>query len=402
MNYMSERQHILESAKKVERWVEAHDYKGYEPFDGLSSFIRPLTFGSLALDRILMQVVRQSPVNLRPLLGIKPLESTIGRGYMAWGYLAMIRATSDREYKRKARQCLDWLMENSSPGYDNFSWGKHFDFASRGGRYPKFEPITVWTSLIGMAFLEGYETLREQRYLAVARSVCRWILGLPRAESDAGTCLSYTGSGQPSSILNHNMLAAALLARTTKHARNRDFFRLARSVMAYSCSRQLPSGAWYYGEEPRFHWIDNFHTGYKLDSLKWYIESTGDQEFEGNLRRGLRFYIGHFFEDSGRPKYYHDRTYPVDSQCMSQSIDTLVNFAHRDVSALALALKVAKWSIENMQDRAGFFYYRQYPSIKARTPMLHWAQATMYRALSSLLCAIGVDEKINQGGGIGP
>ena len=37
-----------------------------------------------------------------------------------------------------------------------------------------------------------------------------------------------------------------------------------------------------------------------------------------------------------------------------------------------------------MQDSAGFFYYRQYPLIKARTPMLHWGQATMFKGLAEL------------------
>ena len=59
---------------KVEKWVEDHNYKGYEPFDGLSSIFRPLTFGNLLLDRLLLQLVRQSPINLRPILGVKPRE----------------------------------------------------------------------------------------------------------------------------------------------------------------------------------------------------------------------------------------------------------------------------------------------------------------------------------------
>ncbi len=376
---------IFQSLKKVEKWVEDHDYKGYEPFDGLSSFLRPLTFGNLFLDRILMQLVRQSPFNLRPLLGIKPLDSTIGRGYMAWGYLIMLKTTGAEEYEYRARNCLEWLIENRSPGYEEFCWGKHFDFASRGGSYPKFEPITVWSCLIGMAFLEAYEVLGENKYLGIAESICRWIMNLGRNETDTGICLSYTGSRDISTIHNHSMLAAAVLARTGKYTNKAEYFDLARSAMEYSCSRQLANGGWYYGEDEMFHWIDNFHTGYNLDSIKYYIESTEDKIYENNLRQGLEFYISHFFEESGRPKYYYDRTYPVDSQCIAQSIDTLANFAHIDQSALILSLKVARWAIENMQDEEGFFYYRQYPLITAKTPMLHWAQATTYRALALLL-----------------
>ena len=92
---------LTRSILKLERWVEDHDYRGYEPFDGLSSFVRPLTFGNLFLDRLLMQLVRQSPVNLRPLLGIKPLDSTIGRGYMAWGYLQRLKITGETIAKLK-------------------------------------------------------------------------------------------------------------------------------------------------------------------------------------------------------------------------------------------------------------------------------------------------------------
>ena len=52
---------LLTSANSVEKWVEDHDYKGYEPFDGLSSRFRPLTFGNLLLDRVLLQLIRQAP-----------------------------------------------------------------------------------------------------------------------------------------------------------------------------------------------------------------------------------------------------------------------------------------------------------------------------------------------------
>jgi hypothetical protein len=41
-----------------------------------------------------------------------------------------------------------------------------------------------------------------------------------------------------------------------------------------------------------------------------------------------------------------------------------------------------------MQDTDGHFYYRLYPIMKARTPMLHWAQATIFRGLAVLLARL--------------
>lgn len=384
----SEMEIIRNSIIKLEKWVEDHHFKAYEPFDGLSSSFRPLTIGNLLLDRLLLQLIRQSPINLRPLLGVKPLESTKGRGYMAAGYLIMLKTTGNREYAEKATNCLEWLIENKSPKFKEYSWANHFDFASRGGRYSKNESIIVWTSLIGQTFLDAYAMLVEERYLKIAVSVCDWIMNLPRERTHQGTCLSYLACA-PSSIHNSNMLGAAMLARTAKLSGNQNYLQVAREAMEYSCSRQLSNGAWYYGEQENNHWIDNFHTGYNLDSLKCYMENTGDTTYKKELLLGYEFYVGTFFEANGRAKYYHDRVYPIDSQCISQSIETLAHFSDIDENALPRALKVATWAIDNMQDKDGHFYYRQYPfSVKAKTPMLHWAQATTYKALTLLLSKI--------------
>ncbi len=376
---------LEESIKKVEKWVEDHDYKGYDPADGLTSYLRPLTFGNLFLDRLLLQLVQRSPINLRPLLGVKPLVSFIGRGYMARGYLTMFKATGDDNYRLKAIASLEWLKENKAPGYDQYCWGKLFDFASRSGFYGAGEPILIWTVLIGHAFLEAYEALHDSSYLEVAESICAWIMKLPRNVTDTGFCIGYHNEDTNGTIHNSNMAGAAILARTAKHTGNQEYLAVAEGAMAFSCSRQLANGAWLYGEAPNNHWIDNFHTGYNLDALKCYVESTNDRTYDDNLRKGFNFFRNNFFEPGGRPKYYHNRAYPIDSQCASQAIESLANFSDYDESSLGLGLVVARWTIENMQDRAGYFYFRQYPFVTLKVPMIHWAQATTYRALALLM-----------------
>ena len=303
---------IQASLLKLEKWVESHNYMAYEPFDGLSSVFRPLTFGNLFLDRLLLQLIRQSPINLRPLFGVKPLPSTKGRGYMAWGYLTMFKKTGDETYKIRALENLEWLMKHKSPKFKQYSWANHFGFASRGGRYEKHESIIVWTSLIGQAFLDAYEMFGEKRYLDVSLSICEWILTLPVVKTETGTCLGYLALAQ-SVVHNSNMLGAAMLSRVGKLTNNENFMRVAKDAMLFSCSRQNHDGGWYYGDHPMYHWIDNFHTGYNLDSLKCYLENTGDKDFEDNLKNGFKFFKNNFFEDNGRPKYYHSRPYPIDS-----------------------------------------------------------------------------------------
>ena len=374
---------IRQSIIQVGKWVEDHNYRGYEYSDGLSSPLKALTFGNLFLERCLLQLVRLSPVNIRPLVGVKPLDSTKGRGYMAWGYLTMFRLTKDPTYEEKTRGCLQWLDENKAKNYEGHSWGNHFEFSSRSGRTPKLEPIIVWTSLIGQAYLDGYELLGEERYLEVAKSICRWILALPRERTDHGTCLSYVAYAQ-STVHNSNMLGAAMLARTGRITGAKELAETAAEAMEYSCTRQLPDGAWYYGEDPKYHWVDNFHTGYNLDSLKCYLENTNDTRFDKNLRRGFEYYMKEFFESDGTPRYYNNKKFPVDIQCAAQAITTLANFSDAYPEALDISLKVANWTIDNMQDKKGYFYYRVMPWGKMKVPLLHWGQATMYRGLTLL------------------
>ena len=160
---------------------------------------------------------------------------------------------------------------------------------------------------------------------------------------------------------------------------------MAQHAMTYTCSRQRDDGSWYYAEEPKYHWVDNFHTGYNLSALKSYRDAAKDDSFDDCMEKGLQFYKSRFFENDGRPKYFHDSTYPVDIQCAAQSIDTLATLAETDPECLVLSTKVADWTIDNMQAIDGHFFYRDLGWRKVRTPMLHWGQGTMVKALAVLL-----------------
>jgi len=155
--------------------------------------------------------------------------------------------------------------------------------------------------------------------------------------------------------------------------------------LRYTARLQRADHSWLYGEAENLHWVDNFHTAYVLDSFKYYSDATGDREFENNLSAGYKYWKSTFFLDDGTPRYYNRKTLPLDIQCCSQAIDTLVFFADRDPEAPALAMKIARWTIEHMQDSTGYFYYRRYSRwLVNRTPTLHWGQATMLSALAGL------------------
>lgn len=375
---------VEQSLARAISWVLDHEYCGYEPADGNLSPLFRLTGGRIWPMRILQQVVLRTPFNVRPLLGIAPHGSAIGRGYMAWGLLLLYRLNGDDAIRRNATDCLEWLIVHRAKQSAEFCWGDPYEYATRGGRRPYGEPLLIWSSLIGLAFLDAYETLRDERFLSVAKSIGRWVLSLPQEQTPTGSCLSYVAYRQ-SSIHNSNVMGGAFLSRLSSFTQNKTLLRVARAAMRYTCERQRTDGSWHYAEEPKYHWIDSFHTGYNLSALKVYRDATKDESFDRCIETGLRFYKSHFFETDGCPKYFHDKLYPIDIQCAAQAIDTLASYGEYDSDCMELAKKVAIWTSDNMQGEDGHFYYRDVGWKKVTTPMLHWGQGTMIKALSTLM-----------------
>ena len=378
---------IFQSIRQLSGWLERNDYRGYDTFDGLSArFVRGLTFETKLLRTVLQQGVRRFPINLRPLLGIPQNHSSKGMGFLAKGFMRLHHATGDDAWAEKAIYALQWLMENKSKGYSGACWGNHFDYQSRSFYLPKGVPTIVWTSHIGHAFLDAYEYFKKEQYLEVATSACEHIVhDLERIEEDDSICFSYIPIQLTGPCHNANTLGASLLARTSSFTRNTLYRELAERSIRFTANHQRSDSSWYYGVPSNMHWIDNFHTAYVLDCFKYYQMSTGNGCFQEHMNKGYEYWKRTFFLEDGTPKYYDHKTLPIDIQCASQAIDTLVFFNNSDPDNLALALKIARWTIDNMQDSDGHFYYRRYsPWVVNKTATLHWGQTTMLCALAGL------------------
>jgi hypothetical protein len=309
--------------------------------------------------------------------------------FIARGFMRLHSATDDLAWGSKAKLALEWLIENRSSGYSGACWGNHFDYQSRSSYIPAGTPTIVWTALIGHVFLDAYVHFNERRFLDVAVSACDHIMiDLEKFSDGDDLCLSYHPNA-PHKVHNANTLGASLLARTNSFSPHNEYLAIANKAFQFTAKYQRPDGSWYYGEAANLHWVDNFHTAYVLDCFKYFADVTKESRFDELLRKGYEYWKGTFFLMDGTPKYYNYKTLPLDIQCSSQAIDTLVFFRDRDPSSLELAAKVARWTIANMQDRTGHFYYRRYsPWVVNKTPTLHWGQATMLSALAGLYQAM--------------
>ena len=223
-------------------------------------------------------------------------------------------------------------------------------------------------------------------YYEAATSAATYISDeLYYTNGDSVASFSYPLPASKSKVHNANFLAAALLCRVCHYTENDKLLRPALEVARYSAGRQKDDGSWVYGELPSQHWIDNFHTGYNLNALRMIQRYSGVSEFEPHLRRGFEFYRKHFFREDGAVRYFHNGTYPIDVHCIAQSLLTLLEFQHLYPSNVELIHSVYDWTMKNMWDERGFFYYRVLRTVKIRTPYMRWSQAWMLVALTTLL-----------------
>ena len=75
--------------------------------------------------------------------------------------------------------------------------------------------------------------------------------------------------------------------------------------------------------------------------------------------------------------------YPIDIHSPAQFIVTLTK-TEKLKENLLLADKVLNWTIKNMQDKEGYFYYQSRKYYKNKISYMRWSNAWMYAGLSNL------------------
>lgn len=387
---------LNDSLQRLLSYCENKDWKGYDPYDGLNTPWRKVLPLKGKISRILLiQFLKRFPLNVRKLFLIKEDYNPKGLGLCLSAAARLYEHCGEEGYKKLAYRFIDLLFKRQSRGYSGMCWGYNFDWQSKAFFLPKYTPTVVATSFVANAFWDAYEVFKEEQFLKIAHSSCDFICrDLNRTYEGEKFCFSYSPLDK-TTIHNANILGAHLLARTASFTGKDELKNTAHNSIKFVVDHQNPDGSWYYGTKPQHQWIDNFHTGFVLECLFDYINFTSKFELRSNLKRGLKFYRDNFFLADGTPKYYHDRIYPVDIHSCAQSIITLVKLAPVSGQNQELAEKVALWTLSNIQNLQGYFYFQKKRFFTNRTAYMRWSQAWMLKALVTLLTAQEeFDEKV--------
>ncbi|MEP6570788.1 MAG: hypothetical protein ABJC10_13535 [Acidobacteriota bacterium] len=383
-------QSIEQSYSDLLAWCRERDFAGHDPFDALNSRVFQSTpFNrSRAARLIWTQALKRSPLNLRQLALVPPQKNSKGLALFALAALANYRRVKTIEAETDARARLDELSQARIDGYSGAAWGYNFAWQSRNFFAPQGTPMIVPTAFAARAFIEAHQAFADDSYLQIARSSCDFILDDLKRTVDAAdeVCFSYSPSDS-TQIFNASLLAAETLATVGSLTGDMEFCSLALNAARYVVRRQRDDGSWAYGAEASQQWVDSFHTAYVLLSLRRIAKVCvgASEEIKPALQAGYQFWRERFFLADGWPKYYHDGLYPADAHAAATAIITFLELRELDSGARPLAETIAAWTIRNLADGRGFFYYQRRRFYTVHTPYMRWTQGWMLYALARLL-----------------
>lgn len=371
-------------------WCRERDFAGHDPFDALNSRLFQATpFKHSRMARLAWtQLFKRSPLSFRKIARVPAQKNAKGTALFALAALANFRRTKTNNAEMEARELLDELLSARLEGWSGAAWGYNFDWQGRAFFAPIGTPTIVPTAFAARALTEAARDLNDESYLGTARSACDFILNdLPRSyESDGEVCWSYSPVDS-TRVFNASLLAAETLASVGALTGESELCEWAVRGARYVVNRQREDGSWAYGADGYQSWADNFHTAFVLTSMTRIMASCPPyrDEFRDATQRGYEFWRNSFFLSNGWPKYFHDRLYPVDAHSAGAAIVALLELQELDDEAFTLAQKIAHWSIQNLRDPRGFFYYQRRRFYTVRTPYMRWSQAWMLYALARLL-----------------
>ena len=127
-------------------------------------------------------------------------------------------------------------------------------------------------------------------------------------------------------------------------------------------------------------------TPYVLESIASCLATGASMPGAGSaLDRGLDFYRRELFGPDGTPRYMPASTYPIDSQCAAQGIQTFARTSRQRPQLLEDAWKVFRYAEAHLKRRDGAFAFQRRRLWRNTTPHVRWTQSPMMQALTHLL-----------------
>ena len=384
---------ILKSVDKLFNWVVSNQYLGWDIYDGLNSpLLRDIKNHYLRV--IVLQANKYCPINMRPFLKIEKGLDLKGMTLFAQAYASLYSTTGDERYLHEMQNAVEYIKGKSLKekyGYD--CWASHYyPYTGIDRSTLSLEtPDIIGTGQAIIALIESYKITKNAIEREIAASAVEYLAEELFIDDAEMPFFKYTGSDEcPTDItLNASAQATEAISAFLALEYHSNLQSICEKASGTLLQTQRDDGAWVYsmyrnGSTKRVQ-LD-FHHGYIIDGLLAYLPYSDDQENIRNcITRASDYYQNVLFKDDGRSYYRYPLPYPIDIHNQAQGIITFSKLSCLDRKYVDVASKIALWTIENMQDHSGYFYYQKWPIITNKIPHMRWGQAWMILALAEIM-----------------
>lgn len=390
----SELTELHRAFSELEEYVQRQNYQGYDPYDVLTSKFPFKKLGKWP-PIVAIQVFKRNPVNLRKIFGVPKMWNPKGLGLFLQGYASLPKSA---ENEKKCRWLFEKIMELKTSEVPGLAWGYPFPWASPEKYLPQWSPTAVVSGFIAQALDIYYRKYEDNRVLDAMEQVCVFFTeALFHTQNDKGDYRISYSTAVPDFCYNASLLAAQVYALTYAHNRRQDYYEMARRAADTVVNYQKQDGSWNYSQnietfKERVQ-ID-FHQGYVIDSLMAISQALDytSPKLEKAVQKGFEFYAENQFLENGQSKWRLPKIFPADIHHQAQGVLTGLRFynRYRNPKGLELARRVLNYTLQNFQDKRGYFYYRKHKYFMDRTSYMRWGNAWMFLAMAECIAVVDV------------
>ncbi len=327
---------------------------------------------------------------LQRMLGIREMVSVKALAIAGRAYAGLTQIAPDEFPQSIMTQICDALWREKLPTTEYPSWGAGYTWrTSTGHIMAADDPSSLITALVGLAHIDAYVVTGERTYLERVRGMSRHLVEENGylTYRDGSICFPYTPRMRVA-ITNSNAFVALFLRAASRILSDDKLGELSQRAYGSILRSQNGDGSWnYFLSDRREPFIDNYHTGFVIQSLLEAVRQQEDPRLLESAKKGIRFYGG-LFSTSGAPLFSTRSSYPHDIHDVAQGIIVFSQASCFMNSALMIASRIADFANKRMKRADGRYSSRIYRIGRSNLSTPRWADSWMLLGFTEYLRAI--------------
>lgn len=381
--------YIFESIKKLDNYITKEKFKGYDPYDTLQSPLIPKSLPNI-LKFVLIQIQKRNPFNIRYFLLIKKEYNTKSLGLLLDAYSELYKTYKKEHFKEKADNIFKIIKSLKNNNYNYPCWSYYFSVVHPKSTIEKNTPTVIHQSIITRGIYNYIENVNN------SNNNIEFISSIKIFIEEEIYCyeknnIFYWGYYPNSKICVYNasLHVAEIYSYINKFEPNEIIEKKIIKAINFVIEKQNLDGSWNYSFDP-ISGIEkiqiDFHQGFIIESLiNIYINlNLNNENILNAIKKGAMYYETVVFKKNGVSYWRVPKEYPIDIHNQSQGIITFQSLYKLTGNKhyIDSANNIANWTINNMQSKKGYFYYRINKLYKNKISYIRWSQSWMLLALS--------------------